>query len=539
MELKLLVLKGIKATPPEEAEGVIKELVEQGSEMRDEKTDEIAILDLEFLLAQIQMDIGHYQSAEVTARSVHDRRKELHVAGESENSIQLSRRQFCKALRRQTIKPKLKEAERMYREVWDEEVTSSVPEKQISSVDPRHWRLENWYNLGIVLGEQEKFRAAEDQHRDVLAERREVLEKGHVDIAQSAVEVIRMLRKQQEVVDLRLKILELLESIWQTSEKAREESTIILWCGHELCMDYYNNAEFDKASTVLRDVWEARKEVLPQDVANAMTTGKLLVLSLDAIGEKLGAETVGDWIWDTKQVHPDVRFSMSPELLQIRTRSLLEQEKFPEAVLLSKKQWSSCSERHNSNVLHESTLDSCYLYGAAVTQVQQRTKEETRSAIAAVKDIWKLLPKSKLSKVSEVKICYLYVYMTYSISNDIQEATGILSKVWKMTETLRPVQVSQDTKIGPALAGILECCFFWSHVCMEQGKNFTASEIFGCGRRFIKRDSEFHDRYSAALDKVDQFTKMPKKTIRLKERARTNRLTEIYSPSFLWFLRWL
>ena len=182
--------------------------------MIDNKNDELAVLDLEYHLGQIQMGLGQYQNAEVTARSVYDKREKLHVVGTSEVDLQASQRQVCEALGGQNTKPKLKEAEIMYRKVWDKDVVSSMSQKGLLPYNLRYWRLENGHNLGIVLSEEEKFRATEDQHRDVMAERSEILGNAHADTAQSAIEVIRSLLKQPDVVDLPSKILLLVEPIW-------------------------------------------------------------------------------------------------------------------------------------------------------------------------------------------------------------------------------------------------------------------------------------------------------------------------------------
>ncbi|MCJ1381479.1 hypothetical protein MMC17_004590 [Xylographa soralifera] len=517
-KLKLLQLEGKQATSPKEAESIIQGLIRQRKEMKDDKNDELAILDLEYHLAQIQMDLGQYQNAETIARSAYDKRKELDVAGTSQVDLQRSRRQFCEALRGQKTKPKLKEAEIMYREVWDQHVLLSIPQEELSPVELRNWRLENGHNLGIVLSEEEKFRAAEDQHRDVMAERREILGNAHADTAQSAIEVIRSLLNQSNVANLPSKILELVEPIWQSSERARETSTLVLWCGHKLGETSYANAKFDEASEVLRDVWEARKKVGASDPSDAMSTAKLLALSLDAIGESQEADTVGDWVWETNQAHPNAGFVATPEEFQVHVCSLFRQKKFAEAALASKEEWKSCSKRHNESTLHESALNACYFYGVAVCQEQRTMTRDASSDITAVQDTYRLLPESKLSEISALKIYYLYAYMLYSMSNDVSGATNVLLKVWTTKDAVRLAQVPQRTAVGPAFAGVLECCYLWAHICTANGRHFKARELLHYGMVHAKKSPAIYKRFSDA------------------KRSRVFGQAERYSPSFLWFL---
>ncbi|MCJ1431562.1 hypothetical protein MMC27_000916 [Xylographa pallens] len=517
-KLRLLQLEGRQAASPIEAESVVQVLIRQRKETIDNKNDELAVLSLEYHLGQIQIGLGQYQKAEITARSVYDKRKKLHVVGMSEVDLQASRRQFCKALRCQNTKPKLKEAEIMYRNVWDKDVVPPISQKGRLPCDLRYWRLENGHNLGIVLSEEERFRAAEDQHRDVLAERRELLGNAHADTTQSAREVIRSLLKQPDIVDLPSKILLLVEPIWQSSKKARETSTLVLWCGDKLGETSYGIAKFHEASTVLRDVWEARKKICTSNPSDAMSTAKLLALSLNAIGKSQEADTVGDWVWETNQAHPEAGFAITPEEFQVHVRSLFRQKKFSEAALVSKEEWNSCSKRHNESTLHESTLNACYFYGAAVSQAQQTTTRDASTAIAAVQDTWRLLPVPKLSETSALKIYYLYAYMLYSMSNDVSGAINVLLKVWTMRAAVRSAEVSQRSVMNPAFAGVLECCYLLTHICVNIGKHSKAKELVQYGLRKARKGSDIYKRFSDAKDK------------------RKFGPTERYAPSFLWFL---
>ncbi|MCJ1401285.1 hypothetical protein MMC11_004497 [Xylographa trunciseda] len=488
--LKLLQLRGSQATSPKEAEKIIKGLIKQMKQMRDDEADGLAILDLEYHLAQIQMELGQYHDAETTARGGYDKRKELQA---TEDDLRLSRKQIYEALLGQKTIAKLKEAEVMYREVWDKDVTFPIPQSGLFPVEPRHWRLENGFNLGLVPGKARKFRAAEDQHREVMEERRGMLAKAHADTAQSAIEVIHSLLEQTEVVNLHSKILALVEPIWQSSKKAREKSTFVTWCGHKLGETYYSSAKFDEANTVLRDVWKARKTVNPPDSGDTMSTAKLLALSIDAVGAGQEADAMIDWICETTQAHPSAGFFTNSEEFQIHIRSLFRRKKFTTVALVSGEEWKSCSKRHKSGTLHESTLSACYLYGAAVSEMQRTTTPDWSMAFAAVQATWKLLPLTKLSEISTLKIYYLYAYMLCSMRKDVPEAIDVLSKVWTIKKTVRLAQVPQRTGNSPAFAVVLECCYLWTRISVNQVK---VNEILRYGLKYAIDGSDIYKRFS-------------------------------------------
>ncbi|MCJ1319061.1 hypothetical protein MMC15_004394 [Xylographa vitiligo] len=490
--LTILHLGGKQATSPIEAERIIQGLIMQRREIIDDENDELAVLDLEYRLGQIQIDLGQYQNAEITARSAYDIRKELHIAGTSEVDLQPSQRQLCEALRGQKTIEKLQEAKTMYREVWYKKVEPSLSQKRLLLDDANHWRLENGHNLGIVLGEEDKFRAAEDQHRDVMLKRREILGDAHADTAQSAIEVICSLLRQPDVADLPFKILEVVGPVWQSSKKVRETSTFVLWCGHKLAQTFYEIGKFAQASEVLCSVWEARKMVGASNPSDTMSTAKLLALSLDAIRTRAEADAVGDWIWSTNQAHPEAGFAATPEEFQLRLCSLFRLERFAEGASNSKEEWKSCSQRHYNGTLHETTLNACDFYGAAVSQVQPTTTQDASLAIAAVQDVWKMLPV----ETSTLKIYYLYAYMLHSMSNDVSRASDVLSEVWRMRDTPRLAQVPKCTTISPAFAGVLERCYLWAYICVDKGKRNKARELLQYGRSHARKGSEIRKRFS-------------------------------------------
>ena len=249
-----------------------------------------------------------------------------------------------------------------------------------------------------------------------------------------------------------------------------------------------------------------------------MSTAKLLALSLNAIGKSEDADTVGDWVWETSQAHPEAGFAITPEDFQVHVRSLFKQNKFAEAALVSEKEWKSCLKRHNESTLHESTLNACYFYGAAMSQVQQTMIRDASTAVALVQDTWRLLPVPTLNEISTLKIYYLYAYMLYSMLNDVSGATDVLSKVWTIRAAVRSAQVAQGSDMSPAFAGVLECCYLWAHICVKKGKHSKAKELFQYGLRYAREGSEIYERFSVAKDNR-----------RFVEGGR-------YLPSFLWFL---
>ncbi|MCJ1291088.1 hypothetical protein MMC34_002631 [Xylographa carneopallida] len=432
-KLKIHQLSGKEAISPEKAERIVQGLIRQRIGMIDDRNDELAVLHLEYRLAQIQMDLGRYQNAEATARNVYDKRREFHVAGTSEADLHCSQTQLCESLRRQKTKSKLRQAENMYRMVWNEEDVSERPLRD----NHVFWRLENGHNLGIILGEEEKFRPAEDQHREVMAERIEILGCAHVDTAQSAVEVIHNLRKQPDPVDLLSKIHKVVEPIWQSSKKAKELSPLVLWCGAQLGESFYSITKFYEAGTVLRDVWEARKKFCSSDPSDAISTARLLILSLEALGLSQEADTVVDWVGEMTQAQQKAVFTSMPEEFQVNTRSLCRRQKFAEAALVSKEEWKSCSMRQDIDTLDERTLNACYFYGSAVSQIPHTTTQDASSAIAAVQGVYNLLPVTKLSDGSTLKIYYLYAYMLYSMSNNVSGATNVLTNAYTMKRTVK------------------------------------------------------------------------------------------------------
>jgi hypothetical protein len=245
-------------------------------------------MNLVLMLTKQKYSEGRYRRAEEVLSQIWERQKQLRR--ENEPDARKIHRQYCMILRQQGLKNKtndkdlseerFKQAENMHKWIWDRQDASKTLQKN----DP--WRLDNGYELGLVLAEQDRYVEAEAQHERVFDARRDpdALGPTHDDTVKSALQVVLMVENQKnlEKQQKARKIENTLKKVWTHGEQSGRSSGM-LDCGYRLGLCLYGQDKDAEAAEVLNEVWAARKGALRERSPrgdNARSTGFQLALAL-------------------------------------------------------------------------------------------------------------------------------------------------------------------------------------------------------------------------------------------------------------------
>ena len=302
-------------------------LDETGAPLPDPMLEEIEIKSLGYKhrLADMLSKCGNFQDAEIVSRDVWLRRRQMLTDRAPETRA--SHKLHC-AILRSANKHWL--AERLYIDVWySMELQEPVNEDDIK------WKIENGYQLAMVMAEQRRFVESEVYHRRVLEMRSRKFQYALDDIADSTLKIVSIVENEPKIDDA----IEILSTVWEARNNSPggAERADVVTCGHKLGVHLFNKAESVKAGQVLQEVWETRTRLYPE--AALSTAGYLSQAYKNSKNFKKG-EPVWRWIWQ----HGKATGLEKREALQqcyVLGCRRLSQGKYTEAEIVLKDTWEA------------------------------------------------------------------------------------------------------------------------------------------------------------------------------------------------------
>jgi predicted negative regulator of RcsB-dependent stress response len=334
-----------------------------------DEDDDIAMLKIRCMLAEVQISQNKFAEAAKTARYV--REKATKHLGEDFGVARVSLLKECRALRFQGNAETYIEAEKKHRRIW-----------LYSEEDcDKRWRVRNGVELALVVAEQGRFEEAAIIHSTVV-------------------------EKMKEIPDMN-----------------DEENSVILDSRQYLGKILAQNKQFDSAVSVLNEVWIARKSGLTGKRNESIAAGELLAMCLNSLSRWKNEEVVRRWIRDVKlENYP----ANSPEVLESHFNLgnvLVQRKKFGEAVNELGKVWRSTQQWRAGNV---KTLEAGHFYSQALVGTQDYVAAEP-----VIRYVWIIRQRDLREK--EDRKCILESGHLYGIVllelNKLQEAEGVLRQV--------------------------------------------------------------------------------------------------------------
>jgi hypothetical protein len=353
-------------------------------------------MNLALVLTKQNYSEVRYQRAEEVLSQIWERQKQLRC--ENELDARKIHRQYCMVLRQQGLKNKksdkdlseerFKQAENMHKWIWDrQDASKSLQKNDI-------WRLDNGYELGLVLAEQDRYVEAEAQHERVFDARRDpdALGPTHDDTAKSALQVVLMVENQKnlEKQQRARKIEDVLRKVWTPGEQSGRSSGI-LDCGYKLGVCLYGQDKDAEAAEVLNEVWVARKDAVRErsprgDIARS--TGFQLALALyfqkvEKKSEKFEkAKSVLEELWESREF---IQKGSSPSIHSIGhylARTLNSLNDYDGAESLSRKLWEIDKQDYGPEDL--AALQDRYEWGKALFN----GKKDYKTAGEIFQEVW-------------------------------------------------------------------------------------------------------------------------------------------------------
>lgn len=260
--------------------------------------------DLMYEFAEMMMEQGNYEQAEMVAREAFNHR-ESRVKTEGQGSMEsrLSFRQLASALCHQESPVKQKQAIEMHRQIWENDA-------------PHDWKAENGDLLCQIYAVQKQYHHAQQIQYEVWEERRRKSGIRNEDTMNSALQRIAMLdgaisaldkehrchdEKDVEKEFWEKKIRDFITEIWNSGKEMAETDARVHDIGHRLGESHYQRKEYTKAGDIFKQVWEGRKKSLGDKNIKTLECGHRLGEIYWKQKDYVNAGDVFEQVWQGKK----------------------------------------------------------------------------------------------------------------------------------------------------------------------------------------------------------------------------------------------